>query len=146
MDEQTIRSHAERFIGALHALEQAAGDGNAEAEALAEQFAEEAHLTNAAMRLTGEEKQGKEAVRAFWKNYKKTLGVARSDFHHITVGGEGAAGLFWRTEGTNADGQNGAAHYDGATLLVFDAQGKIRQFQGYYDTRQLDREVGTALP
>ena len=32
--------------------------------------------------------------------------------------------------------------YDGVSLLVFDDSGKIKLFRGYYDTRELSREVG----
>jgi hypothetical protein len=127
MDEQTVRTHADRFIEALHAVEQ--NDGDAENEINA--------LTNAALRLTNEEKQGRDAIHSFWRDYKKSLGKARSEFSQVTVNGE-AAGLFWRTEATNA---NGNASYDGATLLVFNAEGKIRHFSGYYDTRQLGKEL-----
>jgi hypothetical protein len=137
MDEQTVRTHADRFIEALHAVEQNDGDAENEINALVELFADDAHLTNAALRLTNEEKQGRDAIHSFWRDYKKSLGKARSEFSQVTVNGE-AAGLFWRTEATNA---NGNASYDGATLLVFNAEGKIRHFSGYYDTRQLGKEL-----
>lgn len=141
MEEQTVRQMAQEFIDALHALEKAeVSDSENALERLVSLYAEDAHLTNAALRLTGEEHQGTQEIHAFWLDYKKTLGKAYSDFSQVTVNNE-SAGLFWVTKGTDRDGHEGAVHYDGATLLVFDGQGKIRYFQGYYDTHQFNREM-----
>ena len=137
MEPQRVRDLAQQFIDALHALEQG---GEGDVEALVGLYSEQAHLTNAAQRLTGEERTGRDGVRAFWSEYKRTVGKAFSEFHQVTVNEE-AAGLFWTTK---AGGDNGRSEvqYDGSTLLVFDEDGKIRFFQGYYDTRQLSRELG----
>ena len=133
--------YAQTFIDALHALEQADGDGQSEADALAALYAPDAKLTNAALKLAGEDKTGTDAVRAFWVDYKKALGKAHSDFHHIAAR-ENTAGLFWVTTATSPNGETDAVHYDGATLLEFDDSGKITFFQGYYDTAQLNRQMG----
>lgn len=130
------RTQAQQFIDALHALEQ--GDRE-DADSLAALFADDARLTNAALKLTGEERRGREAILHFWSEYKRTVGMAYSEFHQVTAS-DGAAGLFWTTKGTGPDGQ--AIQYDGSTLLVFDTSGKISAFEGYYDTRQLNREMG----
>jgi ketosteroid isomerase-like protein len=141
MEQQRVRELAQQFIDGLHALEQAEGDGQAEVAALVALYADDAHLTNAALKLVSDERRGRDAIAKFWGEYKRTLGRAYSDFHQVTTN-ETAAGLFWVTRGTNVDGQQDAVAYDGATLLVFDDAGKITFFQGYYDTRQLNREMG----
>ncbi|MBC8102289.1 MAG: nuclear transport factor 2 family protein [Cytophagales bacterium] len=141
MDETMVRDKARGFMDALHALEQDETGGEGSLDALVDLYAADARLTNAALRLTGEERVGTEAIRSFWKDYKKTLGKSYSDFHQVTVNGE-AAGLFWVTRGTNSHGDENAAAYDGVTLLVFEESGKIRQFQGYYDTHQFNLAIG----
>ena len=129
---------AQQFIDALHALEQG---GENDADALAALFSDDAHLTNAALRLAGVERRGREAVGHFWREYKRTVGTAYSEFHQVTVNAE-AAGLFWTTRITGGDGASESAAYDGTSLLVFDETGKIRFFQGYYDTRELNHATG----
>ncbi len=140
MESQTndIQAHAQQFIDALHALEQ--GSSENDVEALAALFSDDAHLTNAALRLAGDERRGHDAVRHFWSEYKRTVGRAYSEFHQITTSEE-AAGLFWTTRITSNDGGQNAS-YDGTSLLVFDEAGKIRFFQGYYDTRELNHAMG----
>lgn len=138
---QNTQAKAQGFINALHALEQADGEANSELDAITALYAPNAQLTNAALKLVGEERTGTQAIRTFWADYKKTLGQAYSEFHHIAAG-ENAAGLFWVTKGTSPDGQTDAIHYDGSTLLEFDESGQITFFQGYYDTAQLNRQMG----
>ena len=135
------KENAQTFINALHALEQASGDATHEVDAITALYATNARLTNAALKLVGEEKAGTDAIRTFWADYKKTLGQAYSDFHHVAAS-DNAAGLFWVTKGTSPNGQADAIHYDGSTLLEFDDSGKITFFQGYYDTAQLNRQMG----
>ena len=129
---------AQQFIDALHALEQG---GENDANALAALFSDDAHLTNAALRLAGVERRGRDAISHFWREYKRTVGAAYSEFHQIT-GNAQAAGLFWTTKLTGDDGLSQSATYDGTSLLVFDESGKIRFFQGYYDTRELNHAMG----
>jgi ketosteroid isomerase-like protein len=141
MDETTIRAKAEEFIEALHALENAETGSDELLDGLAELYAQDARLTNSALRLTNEEMAGQDAIRTFWDEYKKTVGKANSVFHQVTVSGE-AVGLFWVTEGITTPDQPEPRSYDGSTLLVFDEAGKIRHFQGYYDTHQFNRTIG----
>ena len=129
------------FINALHALEEAEGEAQSEVDAIADLYAPDAKLTNAALKLVGEERQGSDAIRSFWAEYKKTLGKAYSDFHHIAAS-ENTAGLYWVTKASAPDGSDDAVHYDGSTLLEFNDDGKITFFQGYYDTAQLNRQMG----
>jgi ketosteroid isomerase-like protein len=131
METETIEQKAQEFIDALHALEQGS---EAELAPLVDKYAEDARLTNAALELKGETSHGKEAIRAFWSEYKQQLGQMKSNFHHVTTS-DRAAGLFWTTEGTNPQGQE--IHYHGVSLLEFNEQGLIQFFRGYYDTREL---------
>lgn len=128
------KSGADQFISALHNLEQGADESGV--GGIVELFADDAELVNTALLLGGETLRGKDGATEFWTQYKKTIGVGKSEFHHITAS-EKAAGLFWKTTV-----RDGAAQYDGSTLLDFDDSGKIKYFQGYYDTRQLNHAVG----
>lgn len=140
MEIQEIKVATDRFIGALHALEQADNETGPEAGSLAALFAEESEIRNAAFRLTEEACRGREGVRLFWQEYKETVGKCRSEFHAVTFG-ENAAGLFWTTEGT-APGKPETFRYDGATLLTFAENGMILLLDGHYDTEQLNRTLG----
>ena len=135
---QAIQERAQQFIDALHTLEQGSPD---DTEALVALFSADARLSNAALKLAGEERQGADGVREFWREYRRTFGTARSEFTQITFN-DTAAGLFWTTTGTGNDDQ--PLEYEGVSLLVFDDSGKIAQFRGYYDTRELSREVGAS--
>ena len=128
---------AQRFIDALHDLEQ---NGEGSVDGIVALFSDDATLTNAALARTGDAYDGRDGVRTFWTEYRKQFGDVRSDFSHVTSSDD-AAGLFWRTEGTYADGA--PLGYDGVSLLVFDPAGKISSFRGYYDTRELNRMVAS---
>jgi ketosteroid isomerase-like protein len=134
MKRKQTKEIAEAFIDALHSLE----DGNANnVEQMIELFADDARLTNAALR--GRELSGTEGIRQFWTEYRQTFGAVHSEFSHVLVDEE-AAGLFWRTQGTHRDGQ--PIDYHGVSLLELSEDGRIRFFRGYYDTGELGREVG----
>lgn len=130
------QEQARRFIEALHALESGGEDALDQICAL---FSDDAGLTNAALRLADKEYHGRDGVREFWQAYRATFAAIRSEFSHITAG-DRAAGLFWTSAGQDAAGQ--PVNYDGVSLLEFDDSGRIKRFRGYYDTRQLVREVG----
>jgi hypothetical protein len=66
MDETTIRAKAEEFIEALHALENAETGSDELLDGLTSLYAQDARLTNSALRLTNEEMTGQEAIRTFW--------------------------------------------------------------------------------
>lgn len=136
MDQQQVQQLAQQFIDALHTLEQ----GNVEhVDQLVGLYSDDARLVNAALKLAGQERTGQDGARQFWTEYRRTFGEAYSDFYQVTINDQ-AAGLFWTTKGTGNNGQ--PMEYDGVSLLVFDDQGKIQLFRGYYDTRELSREVG----
>lgn len=136
MDRQQIEAQAQAFIDALHTLEE--GDEHA-TDAIVGLFSEEARLINAALKLSHQERRGRDGAQEFWREYRRTFGTARSEFSNVTVSDD-AAGLFWTTKGTGSDQQ--PIEYDGASLLHFDDQGKIVLFRGYYDTREIGRVVG----
>jgi hypothetical protein len=130
----------QQFIDALHTLEQGAVEDAAQkVGALVEMHSDDGRIINAALKLAGEERQGQDGARDFWIEYRKTFGEAYSDFFQVTSNEE-SAGLFWTTKGTGKDGQ--PMEYDGVSLLVFNDEGKISLFRGYYDTRELSRSVG----
>ena len=137
MDSQQARTLAEQFIDALHKLEQGSEQ---DVDELVSMYSDDARLTNAALKLSGEEHTGQDGARTFWTQYRRTFGQARSEFFQVTVNDE-AAGLFWTTKGTYNDGQ--PLEYDGVSLLVFNQNGKISLFRGYYDTREITRAVGS---
>lgn len=132
MDTQQL---AEQFIKALHTLED--GSEN-DTGALVEMHSDNTRILNAALKLAGRERNGREGAEQFWREYRSTFGKARSEFFQITSNDE-SAGLFWTTKGTDNEGN--PIEYDGVSLLVFDDQGKITLFRGYYDTREIERQV-----
>jgi ketosteroid isomerase-like protein len=130
------QEQARRFIAALRALEDG---GEGALDQICALFSDDAVLTNAALRLADKEYHGRGGVREFWQAYRGTFREIRSEFSHVTAG-DRAAGLFWRSAGQDAGGQ--PVNYDGVSLLEFDHSGLIARFRGYFDTRQLNREVG----
>ena len=134
MELEQAKDMAHRFIDALHKLE---GGSEADVEEMVGLYAEDARLTNAA--LVGKELTGVDGVRKFWTEYRQSFGKVWSEFSHVIVD-TNAAGLFWTTEGSGSDGK--PLRYDGVSLLEWSENGKIRFFRGYYDTRELSRELG----
>ncbi len=130
---------ANTFIEALHALERGSID---QVDGIVALFAADAVLSNAALRLAGEERRGTAQIRAFWASYREALGTMYSEFHAVTIS-EDTAGLFWTTRGIG-EGETDERTYDGATMLLFNSDGKIGRFHGYYDTAQLKREIAAS--
>lgn len=140
MDGQQTYQLGQQFIDALHTLEQGAvEDAEQNVSALVEMYSDDGRIINSALKLAGEKRQGQDGARDFWIEYRKTFGEAYSEFFQVTSNEE-SAGLFWTTKGTGKDGQ--PMEYDGVSLLVFNDEGKISLFRGYYDTRELSRSVG----
>lgn len=137
MEQTQIQAKAKEFIDALHQLEKGSAD---DASQLAGLYAQDAALANSALDNKGKEAHGQDEVLQFWTQYKETLGDVYSKFHHITVSDD-SAGLFWTTEGTNPAGDK--VHYHGSTLLVYNTEGMIQFFRGYYDTRELTVKAET---
>lgn len=137
MEQAQIKAKAKEFIDALHQLEQGSTD---DAGQLVGLYATDATLANSALDNKNREMNGTDEVLQFWTQYKETLGQVFSQFHHITVSDD-SAGLFWTTEGTNPAGDK--VHYHGSTLLVYNSEGMIQFFRGYYDTRELTVKAET---
>jgi ketosteroid isomerase-like protein len=137
MEHSQIEAKAKEFIDALHALEKGSAD---DAGQLVGLYASDATLANSALDNKGKEAQGQDEILRFWTQYKTTLGDVYSNFHHITAADD-SAGLFWTTEGTNPAGDK--VHYHGSTLLVYNTEGMIQFFRGYYDTRELTVKAET---
>jgi ketosteroid isomerase-like protein len=136
MGQELAREAADRFIAALHQLEE--GDEHA-AETIADLFADQAALSNSIImqERAKHERQGRADIVAFWNEYRSTFKDIHSEFTDITLG-EHAAGLVWHSTGTDA--QNQALDYRGISLLMFDDNGKIQRFKAYFDTEQLPRQ------
>lgn len=135
MDFQRTRELAQAFAEALHGVDRREEGA---IERMVANYSPEARLTNAALKLAGEERNGPEGARAFWEQYQNSFREASTEFFELTASERGA-GLFWTTRGTDAAGD--AFTYDGVTLLIFDDAGRIVLFRGYYDTRELSKRV-----
>jgi ketosteroid isomerase-like protein len=135
MDTQRTLELGQQFAETLHAVDRREEGA---IERMVELFSPEARLTNASLKLAGEERSGRDGVRSFWENYQQSFQEAETEFFQLTSG-ERAAGLFWTTRGRDATGE--AIEYDGVSLLVFGDDGKITLFRGYYDTRELSKKV-----
>lgn len=131
MDQQQVRQLADRFINELHRVE----DGDtAGIDDLVNMFADNASLTNSILQHESGERTGRDEVAHFWHEYSTSFGKVHSDFVDVTAS-DHSAGLFWRSTGTDPAGK--PLEYEGVSLLVFDDAGKISQFKGYFDSRQL---------
>ncbi len=137
MESTQIQAKAKEFIDALHQLEKGSAD---HADQLVGLYAKDATLANSALDNKSREMNGTDEILQFWTQYKETLGDIYSKFHHITTS-EDSAGLFWTTEGTNPAGDK--VSYHGSTLLVYNTEGMIQFFRGYYDTRELTVKAET---
>ncbi|GIZ51369.1 nuclear transport factor 2 family protein [Noviherbaspirillum aridicola] len=131
MDQQQIKSMADDFIHRLHRVEE--GDPQA-VDILVEMFAEDAELSNPVAERNGRAYRGRDAVERFWREYRHLFREVHSEFVDVTAG-DHSAGLFWRSNGVDASGAR--LEYEGVSLLVFDDQGKIRRFRGYFDSNSL---------
>lgn len=133
MDQQQIRGIADRFIDALHGVE----DGDASsAQRIAELFAEDAQLSNSIMahQQGTHQYSGREHIANFWRAYRESFQDIHSEFDEITLNDQ-AAGLFWRSSG--ADKQGRPLNYEGVSLLELNDAGQIQRFKAYFDSRQV---------
>jgi ketosteroid isomerase-like protein len=135
MDTQRTLELGRQFTEALHAVDR---HEEGAIERMVALYSSEARLTNAALKLAGEERSGADGIRSFWESYQQNFREAATEFFEVT-GSERAAGLFWTTRGTDATGES--FEYDGVSLLVFGDDEKISMFRGYYDTRELSKKV-----
>ncbi|MGV3742115.1 MAG: nuclear transport factor 2 family protein [Burkholderiaceae bacterium] len=129
MDNNQVRSLADRFISQLHQLEQG---GTENANALADLFTDDAELTNSIIEADDVKtrREGREEIIRFWREYRESFQSIRSEFMDITAG-EHSAGLFWTSDGSDGDGH--ALRYEGVSHLMFDDSGKIKNFKAYFN-------------
>jgi ketosteroid isomerase-like protein len=128
MDQEQVEEAAARFIeylGRVELAEAGAVDG------LAALFAPDAELSNPIMQRERRQLCGRGPIAEFWRQYSTTFGAIHSEFFATTVG-DHAAGLFWHSTGSGPHGE--PIDYEGATLLLFDGNGKIARFHSYFDT------------
>ncbi len=137
MDQQTAQQTAERFINALHAIEN--GD-QAGIDRIVDLFADDAQLSNPIIQRDGPPRAGREQIAAFWQNYRTTFKDIHSEFFDVTSSNR-AAGLFWRSTGTHLTGS--PIDYEGVSLLEFDDSGKIARFQGFFDSSKVVTKATT---
>ena len=134
MDQQQVRGMADTFIAHLHSVEE--GDA-AGIDTIVAMFADDAELSNPLVQRNGGQRKGRDEIARFWREYRGVFRDIHSEFIDVTAS-DHSAGLFWRSTGTDAGGK--PLEYEGVSLLIFNEHGKIRQFKGYFDSRQ----VGTA--
>ena len=80
---------------------------------------------------TGQELDGHDGARTFWREYLETFDAVRSTFSRVQDGEVGV--LEWTSETTLAGGRD--LTYRGASLLDFSGDGRVARFATYYDTR-----------
>jgi|ADGO01.1.fsa_nt_gi hypothetical protein len=122
---------AQRFIVALDTLERRGQSGVGQMVNL---FSPMARLVNPMLRHVGRELTGEVGAWEFWSEYRATFREVHSHFHEVTTA-DRAAGLFWTTRGVDLNGT--PIEYDGASLLVYEDDGLIIYFRGYFDSRDL---------
>jgi steroid delta-isomerase-like uncharacterized protein len=116
------------FVEALWKLEE-----ERDVEALVEIHAEDCTVGNVS---ASETFTGRDGLREFWTEYRKTFGEMKSTFRNVFATEEGAA-LEWTTEGTS----NGeTVSYEGVSILEIEG-GKVRRFMAYFDPRALTPQV-----
>ena len=80
---------------------------------------------------------GRGGALQFWTEYRGAFGEAKSEFHNIIVGPQGAA-LEWTTIGTSIAGK--PVQYSGVTLLEMDGS-KITRSCAYFDPGAFGRQL-----
>jgi len=124
------RAMAERFIDALHRLEDA-GD----LERIVSLFGDEAELRNPTDERAH---RGRNGARHFWESYHQTFGRVHSEFRNV-VEAEDLTILEWRSRGETHDGR--PLEYEGVTVLEFAADGQVERFRAYFDPGRLGDQL-----
>ncbi len=132
MATEKVQSQAVTFEECLLQLEQQGTDA---VQPMVELFAENARLSNSALRRRSHEHRGKAEIAEFWHHYVELLGGGRTTFSQTTMSDD-AAGLFWTTSLPDNGGS-----YKGVTLLQFDVSGKVLSMEGYYDPDAVKTEL-----
>lgn len=118
-------SKAERFISALHRLEDAS-----DLDTIAALYDDRAEVSNT---TDAEPHVGRDGARTFWNKYRDAFERVHSEFRNI-LESESAALLEWRSDGRTAAGQD--VSYDGVSVLEFSGD-RIVRFRAYFDPHAL---------
>lgn len=132
MAREKVESQAATFEQCLLQLEQRGPDA---VQPMVDLFAEDARLSNSALRRRGHEHRGTAGITEFWQRYVELLGDGHTTFSQTTTS-DNAAGLFWTTSLPEDGGS-----YDGVTLLQFDGSGRVTSMDGYYDPDAVKTEL-----
>ena len=107
---------------------------NGNVEELAQFFADDAVLGNLG---AAHDLHGAEGVRSFWQRYLEQFREVHSEFSH-TMASDHDAVLEWESKGTLKDGRS--IDYRGVSILRLNEEGKVGEFQTYYDTAAFVRK------
>lgn len=118
-----IRDVAERFEKALLHMELSRN-----VDTLAGFFAEDASLGNLG---AAHDLRGTQGAREFWSRYLAQFREIHSEFWHTTTADDTVI-LEWKSKGELNDGH--PIEYRGVSILRLNEQGKIDEFQTYYDS------------
>lgn len=128
------RELAEKFINALHILEETGDAGE-----IAALYADQAEAVNV---VSPHKFEGTDGAREFWTKYRETFGDVFSEFRNEIVG-EDRAALEWTTRGTSKD--NHEITYSGVTILEFQND-KISRSCAYFNAHDLGRQIERDAP
>lgn len=131
MEQDQIRQAASNFIDHLHKLEQGRPGAIDDMAAL---FAEDAELSNPLIEHDGSRRAGRDDIAHFWQECRASFKDIYSEFTDMTVGPH-SVGLFWESRGSDSAGQ--PLQYKGVSQLVLNDDGRIRVFNGYFDSAAL---------
>lgn len=123
-----VDSRTERFIDALHALED-----EGDVDRIVSLFADNAELHNPTERYVH---RGAEGARKFWDSYRRSFDAIHSEFRAVGEADD-AALLEWESRGRTSDG--GPIRYGGVSVIEFDGE-RIRRFRSYFDAHALGEQ------
>ena len=116
-------NRTEDFAAALHDL-----DSGGDLDTFVAVFADDVELHRPE---TGQQLDGTDGARAYWKQYLATFDEISSDFSRVVDGEVGV--LEWTSTGRLAGGS--PITYTGVSLLDFDGDGRVSRFATYFDTQ-----------
>lgn len=119
------RELADRFIRALHALEDAR-----DASPITELFHPQCVLSNLALERKGRRLEGRDGARKFWSDYRAAFRDVRSRFERAVVTNDCIV-LEWRSRGHLHSDE--PIDYAGVSVLEL-RDGRVSGFRSYYDS------------
>jgi ketosteroid isomerase-like protein/rubrerythrin len=121
--EASIPAGSQPFIAALRALEE-----DYDLDRIVSVFDDSAEISNPTHDVP---RRGREGAREFWRAYRDSFEVIRSDFSRV-VEADGAAMLEWTSHGRILGGR--PIDYSGVSVLELQ-DGKVHRFRTYFDTK-----------